>query len=163
MNSSSSPIMTLALAVALLLVSLTISAVAAPLSLPRANNGRSLLNSSTPSWATGKHFKGPADPSTIVGFRVYLGWTNPSQVETLAQAVSDPRSTLYGQYLTSQQFRQQFAPSQSQVGQVQSWLRSQDFQVEYTPWNNHYVSAEGTIARHKLPSAQASACTASLD
>jgi len=139
--------MTLALAVALLLVSLTISAVAAPLSLPRANNGRSLLNSSTPSWATGKNFKGPADPSTIVGFRVYLGWTNPSQVETLAQAVSDPRSTLYGQYLTSQQFRQQFAPSQSQVGQVQSWLRSQDFQVEYTPWNNHYVSAEGTIAQ----------------
>src|SRR3989442_10628619 len=50
--------------------------------------------------------------------------------------------SLYGQYLTSQQFRQQFAPSQSQVGQVQSWLRSQDFQVEYTPWNNHYVSAE---------------------
>src|SRR6267143_1639339 len=147
MKSSSSPRMTLALAVALLLVSLTISAVAAPLSLPRANNGRSLLNSSTPAWATAKNFKGPADPSTIVGFRVYLGWTNPSQVETLAQAVSDPRSTLYGQYLTSQQFRQQFAPSQSQVGQVQSWLRSQDFQVEYTPWNNHYVSAEGTIAQ----------------
>src|SRR5438309_3112628 len=147
MKSSSSPRMTLALAVALLLVSLIISAVAAPLSLPRANNGRSLLSSSTPAWATGKNFKGPADPSTIVGFRVYLGWTNPSQVETLAQAVSDPRSTLYGQYLTSQQFRQQFAPSQSQVGQVQSWLRSQDFQVEYTPWNNHYVSAEGTIAQ----------------
>src|SRR2546427_358930 len=147
MKSSSSPRMTLALSVALLLVSLTISAVAAPLSLPRANNGRSLLNSSTPAWATGKNFKGPADPSTIVGFRVYLGWTNPSQVETLAQAVSDPRSTLYGQYLTSQQFRQQFAPSQSQVGQVQSWLRSQDFQVEYTPWNNHYVSAEGSIAQ----------------
>src|SRR2546421_9314957 len=97
MRSSYSPRMALALAVALLLVSLTISAVAAPLSLPRANNGRSLLNSSTPSWATGKNFKGAADPSTIVGFRVYLCWTNPSQVDTLAQAVSDARSALYVQ------------------------------------------------------------------
>ena len=30
---------------------------------------------------------------------------------------------------------------------VQSWLRSQGFNVEYTPTNNHYVSAEGTVAQ----------------
>jgi subtilase family serine protease len=33
------------------------------------------------------------------------------------------------------------------VGAVQSWLRSQGFTVEYTPQNNHYVSAEGTVAQ----------------
>src|SRR3989442_12472939 len=105
MKSSSSPRMTLALAVALLLVSLTISALAAPLSLPRAKNGRSLLNSSTPAWGTAKNFKGPADPSTIVGFPFYLAWTNTLQGETLAQAVSDARSTLSRQYLTSHHLR----------------------------------------------------------
>src|SRR4029453_2449589 len=53
----------------------------------------------------------------------------------------------YGHYLTPAQFRQQFAPAQAQVGAVQSWLRSQGFTVNYTPGNNHYVSAEGTIAQ----------------
>src|SRR5678809_774649 len=44
-------------------------------------------------------------------------------------------------------FRKQFAPSQSQVGAVQSWLKSQGFAVNYTPGNNHYVAAEGTVAQ----------------
>src|SRR5262249_28113443 len=35
---------------------------------------------------------------------------------------------------------------QAQVGAIQSWLRSQGFSVVYTPTNNHYVAAEGTVA-----------------
>jgi subtilase family serine protease len=49
--------------------------------------------------------------------------------------------------LTPQQFRQSFAPSQAQVAAVQSWLRSQGFTIDYTPQNNHYVAAEGTVAQ----------------
>jgi subtilase family serine protease len=109
--------------------------------------GRTVLPGSIPSWANAKNYVGQADSSTTIGFRVYLGWNNPTAVEALAQAVSDPHSSSYGHYLTPAQFRQQFAPSQAQVGAVQSWLRSQGFQVEYTPTNNHYVSAEGTIAQ----------------
>ena len=100
-----------------------------------------------PAWANSKNYINAADPTTDIGFRVYLGWNNPSAVEALAQAVSDPKSPSYGQYLTPQQFRLQFAPSQSQVGAVQSWLKSRGFSVEYTPMNNHYVSAEGTVAQ----------------
>lgn len=110
-------------------------------------SNRTTLPGSVPSWANAKNYTGAADPNTTIGFRVYLGWNNPSAVEALAQAVSDPHSSSYGQYLTSAQFRQQFAPSQAQVGAVQSWLRSQGFNVEYTPQNNHYISAEGTIAQ----------------
>jgi subtilase family serine protease len=110
-------------------------------------SNRTTLPGSVPSWANAKNYTGAADPNTTIGFRVYLGWNNPSAVEALAQSVSDPHSSSYGQYLTSAQFRQQFAPSQAQVGAVQSWLRSQGFNVEYTPQNNHYVSAEGTIAQ----------------
>ena len=112
-----------------------------------ANSGRSTLAGSAPTWANSKNYQSAANPTIDVGFRVYLGWNNPSAVEALAQAVSDPKSPSYGQYLTPQQFRQQFAPSQSQVGAVQSWLKSQGFSVEYTPLNNHYVSAEGTVAQ----------------
>src|SRR5258706_16148536 len=112
-----------------------------------ALSGRSTLAGSKPSWANSKNYQGAADPNANIGFRLYLGWNNASAVEALAKAVSDPHSSAYGQYLTPAQFRQQFAPSQSQVGAVQSWLRSQGFNVEYTPQNNHYVSAEGTVAQ----------------
>lgn len=61
-----------------------------------------------------------------------------------AHAASSPS---YRKFLTPAQFRQEFAPSQAQVGAVQSWLKSQGFNVEYTPANNHYVSAEDSVAQ----------------
>jgi subtilase family serine protease len=112
-----------------------------------AATARSVLHGSAPSWANAKNYAGAAPSSDTVGFRVYLVWNNEAAVQGLAQAVSDPKSSSYRQYLTPAQFHQQFAPSQAQVGAVQSWLRSQGFNVEYTPQNNHYISAEGTIAQ----------------
>src|SRR5260370_35836095 len=112
-----------------------------------AASGRTSLPGSVPSWANAKNYAGQADANTDIGFRVYLAWNNPSAVESLAGAVSDPHTSSYGQYLTAAQFRQQFAPSQAQVGAVQSWLHSQSFSVEYTPQNNHYISAEVNIVQ----------------
>jgi len=105
------------------------------------------LHGSAPAWANSSNFAGSADPNENVGFRVYLGWSSADAAEALAHAVSDPKSSQYGQYLTPAQFRNQFAPSQAQVSAVQSWLKSQGFSVIYTPTNNHYVAAEGTVAQ----------------
>lgn len=107
----------------------------------------STLHGSAPAWADSAHFAGAADPNGDVGFRVYLGWDNAAAAEALAQAVSDPSSPSYGQYLRPAQFRQQFAPSQAEVGAVQSWLKSQGFSIIGTPTNNHFVSAEGSVAQ----------------
>ncbi|WP_222849492.1 S53 family peptidase [Trebonia kvetii] len=112
-----------------------------------AASGKAVLAGSIPAWANSKNLVGTADPAGDVGFRVYLGWNDPAAVASLAAAVSDPSSASYRKFLTPAQFRQQFAPSQAQVGAVQSWLKSQGFSVEYTPQNNHYVSAEGTVAQ----------------
>jgi subtilase family serine protease len=112
-----------------------------------AATGKAVLAGSIPAWANSKNLIGSADPSTDVGFRVYLGWNNAAAAASLAAAVSAPSSASYRQYLTPAQFRQQFAPSQAQVGAVQTWLKSQGFSVAYTPQNNHYVSAEGTVAQ----------------
>src|SRR5260370_38983188 len=100
-----------------------------------------------PRWGKSANFKAAANSSDSVGFRVYLGWNDPAAVEALVAAVSDPSSDSYGQYLTPQQFRQRFAPSQAQVNSVQSWLQSQGFTIDYTPSNNRYVAAEGTVAQ----------------
>jgi subtilase family serine protease len=112
-----------------------------------AANGRAALAGSVPAWAKSSNFKGVATGSASVGFRVYLGWRNESAVKALAKAVSNPVSASYGHYLTPHEFRQRFAPSQSDVNAVRSWLQSRGFQVGYVPQNNHYVAAEGTVAQ----------------
>src|SRR6266568_3022112 len=112
-----------------------------------AASGHAVLHGSAPAWANSRNFTGGTDPNGSVGFRVYLGWKNAAAAETFALAVSDPTSAQYRQYVTPQQFRNQFAPSQADVKAVQSWLKSQGFAVNYTPGNNHYVSAEGTVAQ----------------
>jgi len=112
-----------------------------------AESPRATLTGSAPSWATSANFKSAAPSTGFVGFRVYLGWQDAAGAEALAKAVSDPNSASYGHYVTPAQFRKRFAPSQSQVAAVQSWLKAQGFTVVYTPTNNHYVAAEGTVAQ----------------
>src|ERR1700745_1018241 len=131
----------------ILAVSLIFFSVALGIVALAAPSPRSTLKGSKPSWATPKNFINSANASTPLGFRVYRGGNNPSGAVALAQAVSNPRSKSYRHYLTPAQFRQQFAPTASQVSQVQSWLTSQGFTLVYTPANNHYVSAKGTIAQ----------------
>jgi subtilase family serine protease len=129
-----------ALAAVLCMLAFVAAAAAAP--APRA-----VLAGSAPPWATASNFKASASSSAYVGFRLYLGWRNGAQAEATARAVSDPSSSSYQRYLTPQSFRQQFAPSQADVNTVRNWLAGQGFTVEYTPTNNLYVSAEGTVAQ----------------
>ena len=129
-----------------MVLALLVSAIAT-IPASAAPPDRTKLPGSAPSWANSQNFAGAADPAGAVGFRVYLGWKNAGAAEALARAVSDPNSSSYGHYLSAAQFRRQFAPDQGQVNSVQSWLKSQGFSVIYTPGNNHYVSAEGTVAQ----------------
>src|SRR5260370_25445580 len=115
--------------------------------LAAAASGRTTLVGSAPSWATTANYAAAADATTDVGFRVYLGWTDPAGAESLARAVSDPHSTTYVKFLTPNQFRGRFSPAASDVAKVQNWLRSQGFSVVYSPQNNHYISAEGSVAQ----------------
>jgi subtilase family serine protease len=140
LSSTHARLRALASAAVLALAALAVAGAAA------APSPRATLAGSVPPWATSSNFKGAAPDAENVGFRVYLGWRNQAQAETLARSVSDPGSSSYGAYLSPGQFRQQFAPTQSSVGQVKSWLQSQGFSLVYTPTNNHYVSVEGTVA-----------------
>ena len=112
-----------------------------------APSGRAAISGSVPPWAASASFKGDAANSDHVAFRIYLGWRNAGQAESVARAVSTPGNAQYGKFLTAAQFRQQFAPSQSDITAVQHWLRSNGFTVDYTPANNHYVAAEGSVAQ----------------
>jgi subtilase family serine protease len=124
-----------------------LACAAAPGIAAQGSAGWTTLKNSTPTWANDGNHVGPVDETEAVGFRVYLGWTDPDAAVALARAISDPKSASYGKYLTANQFRVRFAPSASDTAKVQNWLRSQGFDVQYTPKNNHYISAEGTVAQ----------------
>ncbi|NUP53475.1 MAG: S8/S53 family peptidase [Catenulispora sp.] len=130
-------------------VSLSLVAAAGLAGTAMASSGaaRHALPGSVPSWAKAATKVGDAPQTDHVGFRVYLGWQNPAAAEALAASVATPGSANYGKYLTPAQFRAEFAPSQADVTAVQQWLRGAGFTVDYTPSNNHYVSAEGTVAQ----------------
>jgi subtilase family serine protease len=124
------------------------TSVALGFTLPAsAQSNSQTLPGQVPSWASSANYAGAASASDAIGFRVYLGWRNAGAAESFASAVSDPVSSRYGQYLTPQEFRQEFAPSQASVSAVKAWLAGQGFDIVYTPMNNHYIEAEGTVAR----------------
>ncbi len=108
---------------------------------------RRALAGSVPGWATAATKQADAPDTDRVGFRVYLGWRDQSALTQLATAVSTPGSPSYRQFLTSQQFRSRFAPSQADLSAVQKWLRDSGFTIDYTPQNGHYVAAEGSVAQ----------------
>ena len=110
-----------------------------------APNSRATVAGSHPGWASPANAKGAAASSDTLGFRVYLGWS--ADPTSLITAVSTPGSASYGKYLTASQFRAKFAPSASDVKAVERWLHSEGFKVDYTPTNNLYVAAEGTVAQ----------------
>src|SRR4051794_26097173 len=127
-----------------LAVALVVSTVLTVTGTSDAASQRTALPGSSPPWATASARRGAAPSGDWVGFRVYLGWRDGAAAAALAQSVSDPKSASYGRYLTPGQFRQRFAPAQSDVNAVRSWLSKQGFDIGYTPSNNHYISAEGT-------------------
>jgi subtilase family serine protease len=106
---------------------------------------RSSLPGTKPSWATSNALVGHASSTQTVGFRLYLGWRNADAAAALAKAVSNPKSSSYGQYLSPTQFRSSFAPTASDVASVQNWLKASGFTITHTPANRHFVAAQGTV------------------
>ncbi len=110
-------------------------------------DSRRTLAGSVPGWATSAAKQADAPGTDQIGFRLYLGWRDQEALTQLAAAVSTPGSASYRGFLTPQQFRARFAPTQADLTTVQKWLRDNGFTIDYTPLNGHYVAAEGTVAQ----------------
>ncbi len=66
---------------------------------------------------------GALQPTTPLDTTVVLKPRDPAALEAYATAVSTPGSSLYHHYLSVSQFRQQFAPTDSQIAAVADSLR----------------------------------------
>jgi subtilase family serine protease len=110
-------------------------------------SGRTALSGSQPAWANASALRSAAPATDYVNLRVYLGWRGGEAAQQAARDVSTPGSASYRHFLTPQQFRQQFAPTQASVTAVQQFLRDAGFSIVNTPSNNLFVAAEGTVAQ----------------
>jgi subtilase family serine protease len=81
-----------------------------------------------------------------VEFSVGLQLGDPAGAVALEQAVSNPASASYRDYLTPAQWERRFAPSKASVEAVSSWLQSQGIAVEAVTPDRMTIEASAPAA-----------------
>jgi subtilase family serine protease len=112
-----------------------------------APQGRHPLDGSVPKWLHQARDMGTSPPTQQMSFGVLLGMRDQADATDTLQAVSDPASPSYGQWLTNAEFDARFAPARSSVTAVQHWLRSEGFRITTTLPSGMYVAASGSVAQ----------------
>ena len=105
---------------------------------------RTTLVGSRPSWVPAVARAGTVPSGQHIDARVWLAPNNSAQLASLAKAVSDPSSSQYGQFLTTAQYDQQFAPTTAQVAAVSQWLTGAGLSVVTVGPDNHFIAVSGS-------------------
>jgi subtilase family serine protease len=92
------------------------------------------------------HFVRAADTARALHLSIGLRPGDPAGLDRLLSALYTPGSPRYHQYLVPAEFNQLFAPTDGQVQQVISFLRSQGITVESVAPNHLLIDATTTIA-----------------
>jgi subtilase family serine protease len=123
----------------LLITALAVSAVPAS----AQGSGRHVFAGTKPSWTAGVRQSAPLAAGERVSAQVWLTPRNAAQLDALAQAVSDPRNSLFRKFLSSGQYDALFAPSASAVAAVTQWLTGSGLHVDGVAAGNAYLSVSG--------------------
>ncbi|MEY9871375.1 subtilase family serine protease [Streptacidiphilus sp. MAP12-33] len=107
----------------------------------RARPDRVPLPGTAPLWTAEQPDQGVVPGTSRVEARVYLAGRAGRALAAEARAVSDPHSSHYRHFLTPEQIRTRFAPSQAQVDAVTAWLTGAGFRV--VGGNSHYLTVQG--------------------
>jgi subtilase family serine protease len=124
---------------------LVLSAVAVPAQASGAETVR--LEGSQAVLPGGIFAQTPVPPDDRVAIQVQLRLRDQAGADALALSVSTPGSPDYRRYLTAEEFRARFAPTDATVADVSAWLTSQGLTVTSVPANHLYIAAEGTAAQ----------------
>ena len=110
------------------------------------DSGRHVLPGSKPAWTTVAPQTAAVPSGQLVHARVWLTPKNADQLDALAQAVSDPASAQYGQFISADQYAAQFAPTADQIGPVTQWLEQSGLSVTATGPDNHFLAVAGSAS-----------------
>jgi subtilase family serine protease len=120
----------------------------APAAQAATSSSRTTLTNSTPDWATPNAQVGSVPDSAQHTFWVYLSMRNSKALDAAIAAATNPASAGYGKYLTPDQFRARYAPTDADVAAVRAYLKQSGFTVSADrPDNNRWVKASGTTAQ----------------
>jgi len=88
---------------------------------------------------------GQKPSSDSLSMTVVLRYPNEAQLGSLLSKLYDPLDPSYGHYLTTQQFTDQFSPSQSDYEAIQSYFKSQGFAVTGTHSNRLVLNVSAPV------------------
>jgi subtilase family serine protease len=88
---------------------------------------------------------GPQSAAGPMSVAVSLNPRDEGELDALVGRVTDPASPEYGHYLTPEQFRDRFAPTEQQADAVAGYLRGQGLSASVSA-NRLVVDAAGTVA-----------------
>src|SRR5258707_850655 len=109
-----------------------------------AENHRHNLAGTKPSWTAVAPKTADVGGGQHVTAQVWLTPRNGARLDSLAAAVSDPSSAQYGQFLTSAQYNEMFAPTSAQLATVTQWLNASGVHIDSVGPDNAYVAVSGT-------------------
>jgi subtilase family serine protease len=126
---------------------IAVSPASAQMALSQPVGERVAVEGSAPVWATPQAKVGEVGDSERRRVQVALALRDPRGAQRLAEAVSDPDSPQYRQFLGNDEFTERFAASTDTVDRVASWLRSQGLTVQGVSANRAFVEVIGEVGR----------------
>src|SRR4051794_24960 len=114
-------------------------------------SGRVPLRGSAPHWVAGLVSPSAVAESSPVDVRVFLAPKGgQAALDAAVAAVSTTGSAEYRHFVTPEQYRQRFEPTDQALNQVRSFLSASGFQVTGVEASRRYVTAHGdAAAAHK--------------
>jgi kumamolisin len=86
------------------------------------------------------------DTTKQLQLSISLNLRNRANLDALIASQDDPQSALYHHYLTPQQFKNAFGPTQATVNRVVTYLQGQGLHVVSVAPNNMLVNVSGSVA-----------------
>lgn len=92
------------------------------------------------------HFQHHLDPGQMMRLTVVLQVRHREELQRIVADVTDPSSVMFHRFLTFDEWKSRFAPSDRQVHSVEAWATSQGLSVVHGFGNNLAIKVEGTAA-----------------
>jgi subtilase family serine protease len=124
-----------------------VMATAVAIGATAATPATTTVSGNVANWVKSAKLTGASSASTSVTIAVHMALRNPAGLKQLVEAVSNPRSSTYGRYLTPDQFAARFAPDAAAVNQVKALLENAGMKNLTVGPHGVYVSASATVAQ----------------
>jgi subtilase family serine protease len=89
---------------------------------------------------------GPEDQNKQISVTVWLNLHNKATLDAMVREMYDKSSPNYHHFLTREQYRTQFGPTEEDTAQVRSFLASHNLKVTASDKMNHFLVAQGRVA-----------------